>query len=67
MVQQTAPVNLTINYGFLAANTLLLNVFYNQMSYSCSQESPAMTIDALIATFWWKFWFISWYYIFKFG
>jgi len=51
MVQQTAPANLTIDYGFVAANTLLLNVFYNQMSYLCSQESPAMTIDALVATF----------------
>ncbi len=43
MVQQTAPANLTIDYGFLAANALLSNVFYNQMSYSCSQESPSMT------------------------
>jgi hypothetical protein len=38
MVQQTAPANLTIDYGFIAANTLLLNVFYNQIPYSCSQE-----------------------------
>jgi hypothetical protein len=51
MVQQTAPANTTIDYSFVAANTLLVNVFYDKMGYSCTQESPAMTVDALIATF----------------
>ncbi len=51
MVQQTAPANTTIDVGFLQQNTLLVNVFYDTMGYTCSQESPAMTVDALIATF----------------
>ena len=51
MVQQTAPANTTIDYSFIQQNTLLLNVFYNTMGYTYIEESPAMTIDALIAAF----------------
>ena len=51
MMQQTAPVNSTIDVEFLQQNILLLNVFFNNMGYTYVQESPAMTVDTLIAAF----------------
>ena len=51
MVAKTATANFTPYISFLRANTLLLNVYYDQMSYAKTEEAPAMTIDTLIAVF----------------
>ena len=54
MVKQTSTATnttTTIDYDFISKNTLLINIFYNTMGYTYIEESPAMTIDNLIAIF----------------
>jgi hypothetical protein len=51
MLNNSAPAGTTVDFEFLQQNTLKVNVFYNEMGYTSAQESPAMTVDALIATF----------------
>jgi hypothetical protein len=54
MVKQTSTATnttTTIDYDFISKSTLLINIFYNTMGYTYIEESPAMTIDNLIAIF----------------
>lgn len=48
LINRVAP-NRTLSYDYLKQNTLLLNVFYDKMQYLSSIESPAITIDMLVA------------------